>query len=256
MSPIEDTGHPVALRLLLVSLVLLAAATVLSSPGLAQSSGPSNASPSEDSLGPTDEREVEAFLDGYLGHQLEDYDIPGATVSVVKDGEVLLAKGYGQASLGKNGSVVADETLFRIASITKLFTSTAAMQLVEGGKLDLHRDVNAYLKDVEIPNTYPGRPVTLHHLLTHSAGFEEHYTGSGARGASDVEPLEEYLSEQMPARVGPPGRCPPTRTTACLWPVWSFRTFRGCLTNATSKRTYSTLWVWKAPPPCNHRHPS
>jgi hypothetical protein len=87
MSPIEDTGHPVALRLLLVSLVLLAAATVLSSPGLAQLFGPSNASPSEDSLGPTDEREVEAFLDGYLGHQLEDYDFPGATVSVVNDGE-------------------------------------------------------------------------------------------------------------------------------------------------------------------------
>ena len=205
MSPIEDTGRPVALRLLLVSLVLLAAATVLSSPGLAQSSDPSNTPPSESSRGPTDEREVEAFFDGYLGHQLEDYDIPGATVSVVKDGGVLFAKGYGQASFEKNESVVADETLFRIASITKLFTSTAAMQLVEEGKLDLHRDVNAYLTDVEIPNTYPGRPVTLHHLLTHSAGFEEHYTGSGARNASDVEPLEEYLSEQMPARVRPPG---------------------------------------------------
>ena len=69
--------------------------------------------------------------------------------------------------------MVADETIFRIASITKRFTSTAAMQLVEEGKLDLHRDVNAYLEDFEIPNTYPGRPVTLHHLLTHSAGFEE-----------------------------------------------------------------------------------
>ena len=192
MSPIDDTGHPAARRLLLVSLVLLAVATVLSSPGLAQP-GPSNSSPFEDSRGPTDEREVEAFLDGYLGHQLEDDDIPGATVSVVKDGEVLFAKGYGQANLEKKESVVADETLFRIASITKLFTSTAAMQLVEEGKLDLHRDVNFYLTDVEIPNTYPGRPVTLHHLLTHSAGFEEHYTGSGARGASDVEPLEEYL---------------------------------------------------------------
>ena len=82
--------------------------------------------------------------------------------------------------MGKNGSVVADETLFRIASITKLFTSTAAMQLVEEGKLDLHRDVNAYLKDVEIPNTYPGRPVTLHHLLTRESRRWPH---AGARGA-------------------------------------------------------------------------
>jgi CubicO group peptidase (beta-lactamase class C family) len=206
MSSIEDTGHPAALRLLVVSLVLLAVATMLGSPGLAQTPPDSSSpSPSEDSRGSTDEREVEAFLDGYLGHQLEDYEIPGATVSVVKDGEVLFAKGYGQASLEKKEAVIADETLFRIASITKLFTSTAAMQLVEEGKLDLHRDVNTYLTGVEIPNTYPGRPVTLHHLLTHTAGFEEHYTGSGARNASDVEPLDEYLSEQMPARVRPPG---------------------------------------------------
>jgi CubicO group peptidase (beta-lactamase class C family) len=154
---------------------------------------------------PTDEQEVEAFLDGYVGHQLEDYYIPGATVSVVKDGEVLFTRGYGKANVEKGEPVLADKTLFRIASITELFTTTAVMQLAEEGKLDLHRDVNIYLTDVEIPNTYHGRPVTLHHLLTHSAGFEEHYTGSGARDASDVEPLDEYLSEQMPARVRPPG---------------------------------------------------
>jgi CubicO group peptidase (beta-lactamase class C family) len=184
---------------LLVLLVLVMLAT--SSPARAQQ----KESRSTPDPGPTDTREVEAFLDGYLGHQLEDYHIPGATVSVVKEGEVLFAKGYGKADVEKGESVQADETLFRIASITKLFTATAAMQLAEEGELDLHKDVNTYLTDVEIPNTYPGRPVTLHHLLTHTAGFEEHYTGSGARNASDVEPLDEYLSEQMPARVRPPG---------------------------------------------------
>ena len=129
---------------------------------------------------PTDEQEVEAFLDGYVGHQLEDYYIPGATVSVVKDGEVLFTRGYGKANVEKGEPVLADKTLFRIASITELFTTTAVMQRAEEGKLDLHRNVNTYLTDVEIPNTYPGRPVTLHHLLTHSAGFEEHYTGSAS----------------------------------------------------------------------------
>jgi CubicO group peptidase (beta-lactamase class C family) len=79
------------------------------------------------------------------------------------------------------------------------------MQLAEEGKLDLDEDVNTYLSDVEIPDTYPGRPVTLRHPLTHSAGFEEHYTGSEARNAADVEPFEEYVGEQMPARVRPPG---------------------------------------------------
>lgn len=199
----KNSGRSGALRLYPAFLVLFAVAVVMSmgSSALAQ---PEDSGSAPDP-GPTGKREVEAFLDGYLGHQLEDYDIPGATVSVVKDGEVLFAKGYSQASVQKEEPVVADETLFRIASITKLFTSTAVMQLAEEGKLDLDRDVNTYLTDVEIPDTYPGRPVTLHHLLTHTAGFEEHYTGSGARDASDVEPLDEYISEQMPARVRPPG---------------------------------------------------
>ena len=203
----EDTGRSGPLRLLAV--VVLAVTLATGSPALAQTpQEPPSSTPSEKvsaDRGPTDERELEAFLDGYVGHQLEDYDIPGATVSVVKDGEVLFAKGYGRANVEKKVPVVADETLFRIASISKLFTATAVMQLVEEGKLDLDEDVNAYLDDVEVPNTYPGRPVTLRHLLTHTAGFEEHFTGSGARNAADVEPLGEYVATQMPARVRPPG---------------------------------------------------
>ena len=202
----KSPGRSGKLRSLVAFLVLLVVAMAVGSPGLAQPQP--NPSPSEDSSagrGPTDEREVEAFLDGYVGRQLEDYDIPGATVSVVKDGEILFAKGYGQANVKKKEPVVANETLFRIASISKLLTATAVMQLVEEGKLDLGEDVNAYLDDFEVPNTYPGRPVTLRHLLTHTAGFEEHFTGSGARNAASVEPLGEYVATQMPARVRPPG---------------------------------------------------
>lgn len=212
----KGSGRPGPLRSLLVSLVLLAIVLAAGSPGLAQAPpDPSSPAPessadgvSEEpsaSRGPTNEREVEAFLDGFFAQQLEGYRIPGATVSVVRDGEVLFTKGYGQADVEAEEPVVADETLFRIASVSKLFTSTAVMQLVEEGKLDLDEDVNVYLDDVEIPNTYPGRPVTLHHLLTHTVGFEENFTGSGARDAADVEPLGEYLAGQMPARVRPPG---------------------------------------------------
>jgi CubicO group peptidase (beta-lactamase class C family) len=203
----KGPGRSRPLRLLAV--VLLAITLATGSPALAQTpQEPPSSAPSEKGSadrGPTDQRELEAFLDGYLGHQLEDYDIPGATVSVVKDGEILFAKGYGRANVAKKEPVVADETLFRIASVSKLFTATAAMQLVEEGRLDLDEDVNVYLDDVEVPNTYPGRPVTLRHLLTHTAGFEEAFTGSGARDAADVEPLGEFLDGQMPARVRPPG---------------------------------------------------
>lgn len=196
--------RPGPLRLL--AAVLLAVAFAMGSPALAQAPPDSPSPRPSASSGPTDEREVEAFMDGYFAQQLKSTKIPGATVSIVKDGEVLFAKGYGEADVEAGRPVVADETLFRIGSVSKLLTSTAAMQLVEEGKLDLDEDVNVYLDDVEIPDTYPGRPVTLRNLLTHTAGFEQEFTGTGARGAADFKPLGEYLSGiDAPARVRPPG---------------------------------------------------
>jgi CubicO group peptidase (beta-lactamase class C family) len=111
--------------------------------------------------------------------QLEEEKVPGATVSVVEDGKVLFAKGYGQAGVQNNEPVVAGETLFRIASTSKLFTSTAVMQLVKEGKLDLDRDVNYYLDDVEIPDTYP---VHEHKRLGRFNPSQS--TASGRAGAS------------------------------------------------------------------------
>ena len=216
----RDRGLGGFVRLTLLAFIAaMMVLTVTASPGLAQTpqepSDPagrpmgstdagSEAPPA--GRGPTDEREVEAFLDGYFAQQLESSKIPGATVSVVRDGEVLFAKGYGEADVEAKEPVVADETLFRVGSVSKLFTSTAAMQLVEEGKLDLDEDVNRYLDDVEIPDTYPGQPVTLRNLLTHTAGFEQEFVGSGARTEADYKPLGEYLAGiDPPARVRPPG---------------------------------------------------
>ena len=107
--------------------------------------------------GPTDPAELEAFMDGSIEAQLEAYHIAGATVAVVKDGAIFFAKGYGYADLKKRKRVQAAETLFRIASISKLFVWTAVMQLVEQGKLDLNTDINTYLTHFKIPNTYDSR---------------------------------------------------------------------------------------------------
>ena len=115
--------------------------------------------------------DVEAFLDGLLPLQLKRDDIAGATVSVVKDGKLLFAKGYGYADVEKKKPVSAQETLFRPGSISKLFTWTAVMQMFEQGKLDLDRDVNEYL-DYKIPDAF-GKPITLKNILTHTPGFEE-----------------------------------------------------------------------------------
>ncbi len=97
--------------------------------------------------------DLEAFLDGLMPAQLEREDIAGAVIAVVKDGQVVFAKGYGYSDMAKRTTVTTDATLFRIGSISKLFVWTSVMQLVEQGKLDLNRDVNDYL-DFKIPPAY------------------------------------------------------------------------------------------------------
>src|SRR6185437_5435209 len=112
------------------------------------------------------------FLDGAMRPLIDQLHVSGAVVAVVKDGKVLYAQGYGHSDIAKGTPVNPATSLFRIGSTSKLFTWTAVMQLVEQGKLDLDADVNTYLKDFKIPNTY-AKPVTLRNLLTHNAGFED-----------------------------------------------------------------------------------
>jgi len=141
-----------------------------------------------------------AFFDGVLNIELERDDIAGAVVSVVKEGKVLFEKGYGYADVAKRKPVSPQDTLFRPGSVSKLFTSTAVMQLVEQGKLNLDQDVNEYL-DFKIPPTFP-RAVTLRHLLTHTAGFEEVLKDLFSR---TPQSLGQYVRTHVPARIYPPG---------------------------------------------------
>ncbi|HSL24775.1 MAG TPA: serine hydrolase domain-containing protein, partial [Acidimicrobiia bacterium] len=157
-------------------------------------------------LGPTDAAELEAFLDELLPRQMEENHIPGAAVAVVRDGQVLLAKGYGYADLENGIPVDPELTVFRIGSSGKMFTWTAVMQLVEQGKLDLGADINTYL-NFRIPDTYP-QPITLEHLLTHTAGFEESWYETFTLDADEVLPAGEWLAGHIPARVRPPGDSP------------------------------------------------
>jgi CubicO group peptidase (beta-lactamase class C family) len=148
--------------------------------------------------------EVEAFFDGLMAAHLAEKGIAGAIVSVVRDGALLVAKGYGFADVSARTPVDADRTLFRIASVTKLFTATAVMQQVEQGRLDLDADVNRYL-DFAIPATFP-EPITVRHLLTHTPGFEEDLRRLFTYDPAAIMPLRAWLVETMPARVRPPGQ--------------------------------------------------
>jgi len=150
--------------------------------------------------------DVGAFLDGLMPQQLAREDIAGAVISLVKDGKVLFARGYGYSDVEKKTPVSPDNTLFRPGSISKLFTWTAVMQLVEQGKLDLDRDVNDYL-DYKIPATYP-KPITLRNVMTHTPGFEETAQELFVADAKDLKPLGDYLKAHLPERVYPPGTTP------------------------------------------------
>lgn len=150
--------------------------------------------------------DVEAFLDGVMPLQLQREDIAGAVIVVVKDGKILFSKGYGFSDVEKHTPVSADGTLFRPGSISKLFTWTSIMQLVEQKKLDLDHDVNEYL-DFKIPATYP-QPITLRNIMTHTPGFEEAIKNLFVADAKELRPLGEYLKRSLPERVFPPGTTP------------------------------------------------
>ncbi|MCJ7676709.1 MAG: beta-lactamase family protein, partial [Anaerolineales bacterium] len=154
--------------------------------------------------GLTDRAELEAFIDGMMAAHFPPRHIPAATIAVVKDGALFFAKGYGFADREKRIPVDPATTLIRPGSISKLFTWTAVMQLVEQGKLDLDADVNSYLKTFKIPATFP-EPITMRHLLTHTPGFEEQGLGLFARDPADLKPLRESLAAKIPARVRPAG---------------------------------------------------
>jgi CubicO group peptidase (beta-lactamase class C family) len=181
-------------KVLLGWMTLLAALSLVS---------PVQAQGATDSAGPSDRAELDAFLDAFFADKMEAHHVAGAAVSVVKDGEVFLAKGHGYSDVDNRVPVDPDTTLFRLASVTKLFTWTAMMQLVEQGKLDLDEDVNAYL-DFKMPDTYP-QPITLRHLMDHTAGFEDRFYDTATSSAEEPVLLGEWLATHIPARVRPPG---------------------------------------------------
>lgn len=151
-----------------------------------------------------DPHEIAAFADDFFSTHMEAMHVPGAVFVVVEDGQIVLSRGYGYADLESNKPVIPEQTLFRVGSVSKLFTATAAMQLYEQGRLDLHEDINTYLVRFKIPATYP-EPVTVAHLLTHGAGFDSRTIGTVSRSEAELPTLGDHLAVRRPPRVRPAG---------------------------------------------------
>ncbi len=193
-----------AISLLITGLALVATAAVVGPP---ISPAPAAASPATlpvagHALTAVD---VEAWMDGLMPTALDTAQVPGAVVVVVKDGQVLFEKGYGYADYARQVPVDPRKTLFRPGSVSKLFTWTAVMQLVEQGRIDLDADVNRYL-DFSIPR-YHGAPVTMRDLMTHRAGFSETARDLLTYGKAPP-PLDVVLKRYVPPRIFAPAGGP------------------------------------------------
>src|ERR1700749_1903234 len=105
-------------------------------------------------------------LDAYINRALTNWRIPGAAVCVVKDGKVVMMKGYGIKELGLNNKV-DENTLFMIGSNTKAFTATALAMVQADHKLSLDDKVTKYLPDFKLDNQYAGQEAMVRDLLCH-----------------------------------------------------------------------------------------
>lgn len=150
-----------------------------------------------------DAADLEAFFDGMIPLQLERADIAGASVLVIRDGKLLLQKGYGYSNAKDKIPVDPKSTIFRLASISKLFTWVAVMQLQEQGKVDLDTDINSYL-DFKIRPAFD-KPITIRNLMTHTGGFEEQTRDIILVRPKHAPSLREFLIANQPKRLFPPG---------------------------------------------------
>ncbi|WP_306395234.1 serine hydrolase domain-containing protein [Telluria beijingensis] len=153
-----------------------------------------------------DAADLAAWLDGQVPYSLESGDIAGMAISVVKDGKVLLQKGYGLADVEAKVPMDPATTLLRPGSTSKLFTWTAVMQLVQQGRIDLDRNVNDYL-DFRIEEAF-GKPVTMRHLMNHRAGFEEGLKDLLGYDPALAQSTEQYLKGHPRPMLFAPGAVP------------------------------------------------
>ena len=127
-------------------------------------------------------------VDEYVRSEMQAQQIPGVALAVVKDGKVVLARGYGLANI-EHQVPVKPETIFQSGSTGKQFTATAVMMLVEEGKLGLEDKITKYFTDA--PETW--RDITVRHMLTHTSGTTDY--------PPDFDYRRDYTEDELFQRI-------------------------------------------------------
>jgi CubicO group peptidase (beta-lactamase class C family) len=131
--------------------------------------------------------------------KMKEFGVPGVALGIVHDGRVAI-RGLGVTNLEDPLPITAD-TVFPIASISKTFAATAAMRLVEQGKLELRAPVQRYLPEFRVRDEAVSRGVTIWHLLTHTAGWEGQVSGP-ERGEETLRNFVSSIADLM--QIAPP----------------------------------------------------
>lgn len=139
-------------------------------------------------------------LDAYVHKAMKQWQVPGLAVAVVKDGKVVLARGYGVRELGKPGKVDAN-TLFTIGSVTKQFMAAALGTLVSAGKLSWNARVADHVKDFRLESPYVTEHITLLDLLTHRSGYCDPGAAWYSSDASDIIQRQRYQKPRFGFRA-------------------------------------------------------
>lgn len=131
---------------------------------------------------------VSTKVDDYLRAEMQAQQIPGLSLAVIKNGEILLARGYGLANV-EHQVPVKPETIFQSGSMGKQFTATAVMMLVEEGKVSLDDKITKYFTDG--PESW--NKITVRHLLTHTSGMSDY--------PDDFDLRRDYTEDELVQRI-------------------------------------------------------
>lgn len=131
---------------------------------------------------------ITARVDDYIKAEQQKQRIPGISLAVVKNGKIILAKGYGVANL-EHQVPVKPETIFQSGSVGKQFTATAVMMLVEEGKISLEDKISKYFTD----SPAAWQNITVRHLLTHTSGTTDY--------PNDFDFRRDYTEDEMLKRA-------------------------------------------------------
>ena len=128
-------------------------------------------------------------LDPLLEQIVRDQNITGLAAGIVNNGRLVYARGFGIMNVGDPGKPVTSETLFHMASVTKLFVATSVMQLWEHGKVDLDAPVTKYIPYFQMKDARY-KAITVHQMLTHTSGIPNYHL---EKAEYDAGALERYV---------------------------------------------------------------